>query len=121
MWTVSRPRPEGWFAERYASSLDRLADPRPHQRIGALHTLEALADEERGHAQAVVDVLTAYLRQPPAGGDGAVRATTQRMLAAHLRGGPRFWPAVELDLSGAVLTDLDLSGCRFATLNLDGA
>ncbi len=113
MWTVSRagtPDPRR-FADRYASALDRLADARAHLRVGALHTLEALAAEFPDQAQAVVDVICAYLRSP-VGDDGPVRQTAQAMLAQHLRPGPQFWPRARLDLTGATLVDLDLSACR---------
>jgi uncharacterized protein YjbI with pentapeptide repeats len=123
MWTGSRASDgrAGRFADRYANCLDRLADPRPHQRIGALHTFEALGDEYPAHTQAVVDVLCAYLRNPATADDLAVRVTAQRLIAAHLRPGPRFWPGIRLDLSGVAITDLDLSDCQLAGLNLDGS
>ncbi len=119
MWTVSRSGQEaGRFAELYAAALDRLGDPRPHQRMGALHTFESLADSYPGQVQAIVDVLSAYLRGP-AESDGGVREALQRMLAGHLRPGWRFWSDVNLDLTGARLTDLDLSDCRLRQLTLD--
>jgi hypothetical protein len=109
------------FVDRFNRCLDRLADPREHQRIGAIHALEALVDPTSDHAQSVADVLCSYLRARADSGDQAARATAQRVLARHLRPGPRFWPRVRVDLSGAVIVDLDLSECRMATLNLDGA
>jgi uncharacterized protein YjbI with pentapeptide repeats len=126
MWTVASGRSprhdHGRFADRYAASLDRLGDPRPPQRIGALHTLEALADSDPRYAQAVVDVVAAYLRQSLAGDDDqTVRGTAQRLLGAHLRPGPRFWGGVHLDLTSAALTDLDLTACHLAGLTLDRA
>jgi uncharacterized protein YjbI with pentapeptide repeats len=121
MWTVSRAdRDAGRFAELYAWALDRLGDPRPHQRMGALHTFESLADWYPQHAQAIVDVLCAYLRSPVEQ-DGAIRDVPQRMLTAHLRPGWKFWPDIDLDLTGAALVDLDLSDCRLRRLILDGA
>jgi len=42
-----------------------------------------------------------------------VRLTAQRLLAHHLNpDGPAFWPDMDIDLSGATLIDLDMSGCR---------
>jgi Pentapeptide repeats (9 copies)/Pentapeptide repeats (8 copies) len=126
MWTVppepSSPRDHARSADRFAASLDRLGDSRSHQRIGALHTLEAIADDDAGYGQAVANVLAAYLRQSLAGDDDqAVRSTAQQLLGTHLRPGPRLWTGVRLDLTDAVLTDLDLTGCRLAGLNLDRA
>ncbi|MER7369354.1 pentapeptide repeat-containing protein [Nonomuraea wenchangensis] len=62
-----------------------------------------------------------------------VRLTAQRVLTAHLRyddspaprrrwpsrrldRNPRHWPAIRLDLTGAVLIDFDLSACRVDTV-----
>jgi hypothetical protein len=109
------------FVDRYNRCLDRLADPREHQRIGAMRALEALAQAAPEHAQSVVDVLCAYLRSPADAGDRAARATAQRVVTAHLRPGSRFWPRMRIDLAGAVIIDLDLSECRISTLSLDGA
>ncbi|MCP3800561.1 pentapeptide repeat-containing protein [Allokutzneria sp. A3M-2-11 16] len=54
-----------------------------------------------------------------------VRLTAQRILAAHLepdprkRGGkptnPKFWPNIDLDLTGATLLEFDLKHCRLRT------
>ena len=110
------------FADLYAKALDRLSDPRPPLRVGAMHSLEALGQDHPERRQAIVDVLGAYLRMPP-GEDAPVRGTAQRILVAHLRpGGPGFWPGLSLDLTGAALTELDLSGSRIdGSLTLDRA
>jgi len=121
MWTVSRPgRQVGRFAELYAGALDRLGDPMPHQRMGALCTFEALGDDYPEHVQAIVDVLCAYGRSSSEP-DAAIRTATLRLLTAHLRPGPTFWSGVSLNLAGARLTGLDLSDCRLRRLNLDAA
>jgi hypothetical protein len=100
------------FAELYAQALDRLADPRSPLRIGALHTLEAISRDFPAGRLAIVDVICAYLRMS-GDGDRSARATAQQILATHLRpDGPGFWRGVNLDLRGATLTDLDLTGCR---------
>src|SRR3954468_20588595 len=79
------------FADLYAKALDRLSDPRPPLRVGAMHSLEALGQDHLEWRQAIVDVLCAYLRMPP-GEDAPVRGSAQRILIAHLRpGGPGFW------------------------------
>src|SRR5512139_1906354 len=91
------------FAELYARALDRLSDPRPPLRVGAMHSLEALGQDHPERRQAIVDVLCAYLRMPP-GDDSPVRGTAQRILVAHLRpGGPGFWSGLSVDLTGAAL------------------
>jgi uncharacterized protein YjbI with pentapeptide repeats len=54
--------------------------------------------------------------------EGQVRLTAQRILAAHLRpepkgrrgkpANPKFWPHIDLDLTGATLLDFRLDRCR---------
>jgi len=107
-------------AELYARAVDDLAGRSALRRTGALHTLEMIGNAEPHHRPAIVDLVCAYLRTPydatgPAD-ERAVRAAAQRVLAARLRGDdtwredPRHW-RTGLDLSGATLVDLDLSGC----------
>jgi uncharacterized protein YjbI with pentapeptide repeats/membrane protein implicated in regulation of membrane protease activity len=57
-----------------------------------------------------------------------VRLTAQRILQGHLNPGPKprrpvhtFWPDLDIDLTGAFLIDLDLSGCRINTARFDRA
>jgi uncharacterized protein YjbI with pentapeptide repeats len=57
-----------------------------------------------------------------------VRNTAQRILATHLRPGSdpdqplgTYWERIDLDLTGACLVDIDLSGCRFRTVRLSKA
>jgi hypothetical protein len=126
MWAAWSGKPNAKasrFVDLYAQALDRLADPRPAQRIGALRSLEAISQDHPAGRPAIVDVICAYLRMPAVAGDHSVRQTAQLLLAAHLRpGGPGFWAGTRLNLAGATLTDFDLSGCRLdGGLRLDGA
>jgi len=109
------------FVEHFAAALDRLGDPRPAQRVGALRTLAALGQSQVDQRSAIVDVFCAYLRTP--GDDEAVRRVAVAILAEHLRPeGSGYWAGVSLDLARAQLADLDLSGCRVeGHLRLDGA
>ncbi|MBP2474002.1 hypothetical protein JOF53_002874 [Crossiella equi] len=57
-----------------------------------------------------------------------VRLTAQRILAARLSPGAdherpdeMFWPDIDLDLTGAVLVNFDLSGCHARTVQFDMA
>jgi hypothetical protein len=123
MWASKPGKPDSTrFAELYAQALDRLADPRSPMRVGALHTLEALGQDHPAGRPAIVDVICAYLRIS-GDGDMSVRATAQQILTAHLRSDGRgFWRGVSVDLRGAALTNLDLSGCRIdGDLQLDRA
>jgi Pentapeptide repeats (9 copies) len=104
------------FTELFAKALDRLGDPRPALRVGALHLLELLGQDHPQHRRAIVDVICAYVRLS-AGQDEPARLAAQRILTTHLRPDvpgtvSTFWPGVGLDLTTATLVDFDLSGCH---------
>ncbi|MBW4722113.1 pentapeptide repeat-containing protein [Saccharothrix obliqua] len=72
--------------------------------------------------QDVVDTWLAALRGGVARGlDAGWRVQVQRRLAAHLRPGDDFWPGMDVHAAGAILVDLDLSGCRVAKVDFTGA
>lgn len=56
-----------------------------------------------------------------------VRLTAQRVVIAHLRPGngttpvDTFWPDIDLDLTGAVLIDVDMQGCKLRSGVFTGA
>lgn len=114
------PSRAGQLTHHYAEAVAALTDGRLSRRVGALHTLVLLGAESEAHRTAVVDVICAFLRTP--GTDPATRETAGRLLRERLqpaRAG--FWPGMSVDLSGAVLADLDLSQCRVdGDLRLDG-
>lgn len=113
----------------YASAVNLLGSDRPAIRTAGLYALERLAQDHDAHRQTIVEVICAYLRLPAAGGgepgdegEAHVRTTALRLLARHLRREePRFWPDIQLDLSGAQLTDVDFSGCEVGSADLSGA
>jgi hypothetical protein len=108
------------FPELFAEALNRLADPMPHQRMGAVYTLETLAEAHPAQLSPIVDVLCTYARshgEP----EPSLQRNTLSMLAGHLRPGPRFWPYQRVDLTGARLTGLDLADCHVRELVLDRA
>jgi len=100
------------FAELYARAVALLGDPRPAQRIGGVHTLEQLAQQHPRHRQDVADLICASLRAPH--GDEALRGAMLRALVGHLRpaAGSGYWAGVNIDLTGALLAELDLTGCH---------
>jgi hypothetical protein len=72
--------------------------------------------------QAVVDTWLAALRGGVSLGlDAPWRTAVQRELVAHLRPGEDFWPGMDLVAPGAILVELDLSGCRVNRVDLMGA
>ncbi|WP_176926750.1 pentapeptide repeat-containing protein [Actinokineospora alba] len=135
--------------ELYAKAADQLGSDKAPVRLAGLYALERLAQNNAGQRQTIVNVLCAYLRMPydlpsdtparDADQDGSeeirdrvqeqqVRLTAQRILVDHVRPGPHprrpvptFWPDVDLDLTGATLTDLDLSDCRLRAARFDVA
>jgi hypothetical protein len=80
-------------------------------RLPAVAALEQHAQATPWHRPAVVELLTGYLRQPPHG-DDMVRRAAQRVVTAHLSPthGDLYWADLDLDLDGAELRDLDLTG-----------
>lgn len=109
------------LTQQYIGAVAGLTDDRFSRRVGALHTLAMLGQSSPAHRPAIVDVICAFLRMPEA--DGPTRQTATRLLQERLRPArPEFWPGMSVDLSGAVLTELDLSHCRIdGDLRLDGA
>jgi hypothetical protein len=129
----------------YLRAIDQLGSGQEPVRIGALHVLGRLGQSNPGLRQSIIEVICAYLRMPyswpdesPAPDPAAqaslrkelqVRLTAQSVIAGHLRddsgrglrsGGPvpeTFWPEIEkIDLRGAYLVDLNLSGCRIQAI-----
>jgi Pentapeptide repeats (9 copies) len=120
--------------ELYAKAIEQLGHDHAPVRLGALYSLETLAQERPHRRKMVVDVLCAYLRMPyapppesadtPPDQERQVRLTAERLLGHHLRcpdgvsgenaqGLPPsadepYWPKISLDLTGAYLIYLDL-------------
>lgn len=107
------------FTNQYTAAVSGLTDRRPTRRVGALHTLVLLGAQSPAHRPAIVDVICAFLRTP--GTDAATRETAGRLLRERLQPArSEFWPGMSVDLSGAVLSSLDLSQCRIdGDLRLD--
>ncbi|MGH3426259.1 MAG: pentapeptide repeat-containing protein [Mycobacteriales bacterium] len=120
--------------ERFARSVELLGHEADQVRVGALHALAGLARNRPSYVQTVLDVVCAYLRRPfdhpdyaqdrtgehppwaPADKQDAdrerqVRLTAQRVISElvpdrHQKPDTR----PDLDLTGAVLDYIDLSG-----------
>ncbi|KDN20062.1 hypothetical protein [Amycolatopsis rifamycinica] len=117
------------ITDQYSKAIDQLGHEKAAVRLGAIYSLERIAQDHSGHRQTVVDVFCSYLRLPfavPGGiGEGGepvkgeyddadeleVRRTVQSMIWAHL-GDPekrnfkdKFWPGISLDLSRTILVD----------------
>ncbi|MGB6164706.1 MAG: pentapeptide repeat-containing protein [Pseudonocardiaceae bacterium] len=133
------------ITELYTRAVDQLGNGQAPVRLGGLHALERLAQNNPVQRQTIVDVICAYLRMPyalpddkPPGEDAPaeahtryeqrrqelqVRLTAQRILAAHLWPDAvgTFWPDIDLDLTEAQLHRLDLANCHIRNAQFDGA
>ncbi|MGH3876405.1 MAG: pentapeptide repeat-containing protein [Actinophytocola sp.] len=108
-WHTEHDATEQRITELYVKSVEQLGSEHAPVRLGGLHALARLAEDNPTQRQTVVDVICAYLRMPftvPAPDDAVgqqerqVRLTAQRLLARHLSG-PTPWRDIDLDLSGA--------------------
>ncbi|GAA0649436.1 pentapeptide repeat-containing protein [Kutzneria viridogrisea] len=108
--------------ERFAKSVELLGHAGDQVRLGAMHALANLARSRREYTQTVLDVLCAYLRRPFALGEDdlekQVRLTAQRLVGALLPAAGSDGPDYDLDLTGATLEYLDLSGRRIGELTM---
>jgi hypothetical protein len=132
------------ITDLYVKAVDQLGSGRAPVRLGGLHALGRLGQDNPDLRQTVIDVICAYLRMPytlpsesPVGGarqsgrkeELQVRLTAQSILAKHLRrelsigecgDSPAldtFWADINLiDLSGAYLVDFNFSGCHMSAI-----
>ncbi len=111
--------------ERFAKAVELLGHAADQVRVGALHALAGLARSRPDYTQTVLDVLCSYLRRPfsytrPTSSDKGsdeeqereltVRLTAQRLVTDLLPARDDDASAYDLDLTGARLEYLDLSG-----------
>ena len=117
---TERDAAEQRITELYTRAVDQLGAEKAPVRLGGLHALERLAQNNPTQRQTIVDVICAYLRMPFTPPDGQapgedapedahsryeqgrqelqVRLTAQRILSAHLK--PKtaevFWDDIDL-------------------------
>ncbi|MEV6238668.1 pentapeptide repeat-containing protein [Lentzea sp. NPDC051838] len=135
------------ITDQYSKAIEQLGHEKAAVRLGAIYSLERLAQEHPGHRQTVVDVFCSYLRLPfdvPTGRKNAeyrrrltsdesrafaeleVRHTIQEMLWTHLGDpdqrevGSKRWPDIDLDLSRAILVDPVLRQLKVRDLKCEG-
>ncbi|MCZ7436425.1 pentapeptide repeat-containing protein [Micromonospora sp. WMMC241] len=112
------------LTELYVRAIELVGSDNPAVRLGGLHALERLGQDNPGQRPTTVAVLCAYLRMPAPDDprETEVRRTAQRTLARHLRADQdTWWPGIALDLTGARLDDFDAAGCTLEDLDLTGA
>ncbi|MFG2106740.1 pentapeptide repeat-containing protein [Micromonospora chersina] len=112
------------LTELYVRAIELVGSDNPAVRLGGLHALERLGQDNPEQRPTIVAVLCAYLRMPAPDDprETEVRRTAQRMLIRHLRADrDGWWPGIALDLTGARLDDFDAAGCTLVDLDLTGA
>ncbi|NGY62762.1 hypothetical protein G7043_27975 [Lentzea sp. NEAU-D13] len=126
------------ITEQCSKAIEQLGHEKAAVRLGAIYSLERLAQEHVGHRQTVVDVFCSYLRLPfeppepdlPAGPDNAkiraeleVRRTIQAMFWEHLGDPdqravePKRWADMDLNLSRTTLVNPMLRSLAVRSLN----
>ncbi|MEV4657532.1 pentapeptide repeat-containing protein [Micromonospora sp. NPDC049301] len=103
------------LTELYTRAVELLGNDSAAVRLGGLHALERLGQDNPAQRPTIAAVLCAYLRMPAPNDEPReteVRRTAQRVLTRHLRADDAdHWPDVVLDLTGAALVDFDAAGC----------
>lgn len=95
----------------------------PLTRAATMHALATLAAQRQDRVQEVVELLCLYLRCPPDDDDQATREAQKVLSRVVARSAETAGavPALELDLAGAHLRDLNLDGARVVGLDLSSA
>ncbi|MGV9214724.1 pentapeptide repeat-containing protein [Micromonospora sp. RB23] len=114
------------LTELYTRAVELLGNDSAAVRLGGLHALERLGQDNPSQRSTIVAVLCAYLRMSPPDDEPReteVRRTAQRVLTRHLRARDEaeYWPGVVLDLTGATLVDFDAAGCTLVDATCTGA
>ncbi|MET8309749.1 pentapeptide repeat-containing protein [Micromonospora sp. NPDC005173] len=113
------------LTELYTRAVELLGNDSAAVRLGGLHALERLGQDNPAQRPTIAAVLCAYLRMPAPDDEPReteVRRTAQRVLTRHLRAdGPANWPEITLDLTGARLVDFDAAGCTLVDADFTGA
>jgi len=123
----------GMVTGRFTAAVAQLGDPSPAIRLGGVHALAGIADDDPSMRQTCIDVLCAYLRLPydPDPGESPehaedrkryrgrreVRHTIIRLIGHHLRlpaDHPHSWQGRDFDFTDVVFDGGDLTGAHFS-------
>ncbi|WP_410810875.1 pentapeptide repeat-containing protein [Micromonospora sp. 067-2] len=114
------------LTELYTRAVELLGNDSAAVRLGGLHALERLGQDNPAQRSTIAAVLCAYLRMAAPDDEPReteVRRTAQRVLTRHLRADDdsTYWPKVVLDLTGARLVDFDAAGCTLVDADFTGS
>jgi hypothetical protein len=105
---------QGQVTDRYTRAVEQLGHEKAPVRLGALYSLEHLAQDNPQYRQTVVDVVCAYLRmhhtypaQPELGAERAEEMAPPANGRDRTSPERAFWPGISLDLTGATLVDFN--------------
>ncbi|WP_198653904.1 pentapeptide repeat-containing protein [Actinocorallia populi] len=123
----------GLTTGRFTAAVAQLGENSPAIRLGGVHALAGIADDEPSMRQTCIDVLCAYLRLPydPDPGEAPehaeerkryrgrreVRHTIIRLIGHHLRlpaDHPHSWQGHDFDFTDVVFDGGDLHGAHFS-------
>ncbi|TDV55073.1 pentapeptide repeat protein [Actinophytocola oryzae] len=114
--------------ELYGKAADQLGSDKAPVRLAGVYALERLAQGQPAHRQTVVNLLCAYLRMPYEPSEETrqereVRGTVQNVLETHLQPAApgRFWPDIDLNLTGAWLSFFWFRNCLVRQGDFRGA
>ncbi len=110
--------------ELYGKAADQLGSDKAPVRLAGVYALERLAQDHPRHRQTIVNLLCTYLRMPyqrprEPTPEQQVRAAVQEVFEVHLQPSDpsRFWPEIDLTLSGAALEYFWLRNCEARNAN----
>ena len=109
------------FSQRYTQAVEELGGGRSVQ-LGGIYALERLGIESVDHRQAVIEVLSAFVREQGGIVDrGRSQLASVQAALKVLNRVSRWWSMTQLDLRGADLTRVELSGAELPGAALAGA
>src|SRR6204780_426651 len=116
---------QGQVTDRYSTAIEQLGSEKLDVRIGGIYALERVARDSARDHPAVMEVLTAFIREhsrepwPPSDPGGQEREPSTRpdiqaaVTVVGRRERQRDLPERRIDLTRAVLADADLTGARW--------
>src|SRR6266404_28227 len=123
-----RASEEARLTERFANAIDQMGSEKAEVRLGAIYSLERIAQQSKTHHWPIMEILSAYLRhKSPRENESSAEAVPQyttevqaickiikRRRTEHEEAGQYF------DLGGTYIGKVDLSGAKLRRANLLG-